>query len=524
MDRIDTGLKKGKSIKDELQKQSELFSEHERILLLDTIKLIADGLEKRRYMIDSYPESLLSGCFIISKRFKSYNISLTYSQEKDISSGYSEEERGIPIEVPKKRIIRDLKENGYNISFVGLAPKAGKRPLHIKIIFRKEDVSKDFELKIYPDGILFPRDVVFYPISVVFDEIRKNSKEAQVKRKEFTEKLELPHIEQEMKYKLVDYESGERDEKLVEMSEYEAKILDYLAELKGSKLKHSALLKYGNFTIEDKMVIAIRLPRSELIEFPEIILNLEHLRRLDLNTNNISSIPNDISKLKDLRKLYLSGNKILSLPESIGCLKNLKTLYLSENQLQTLPNSIRTSRNLRKLNLADNNFEAILEPLYDLENLEELNIAGNNIKNVPERIVNLKSLKSLNFGSTNMTNIPYSIGLLTTLERLIIICNNSSNLPENIGNLQLLKWFDLYVDTLSTLPGSFGRLDALENLTLYSRKGTSLPIQLLELQSLKMVYFTGDICKVITHGFKNDSTTEFILDELTQKGVGLYIP
>lgn len=523
MSRIDTGLKTGIRITDGLKKQAESFSEQERTLLLETIKNIAIGLERSGYCLDSLPESLLSGCFIIYK-YKKYNISLTFSQEKEISSGYFEEELGIPIEVPKKRIIRDLKEMGYNISFVGIAPKADELPPHIKIVFTKEDMGIDFELKIYPDGVLFPQSIVFYPLSVVLDKISKKSKEALAKRKKFTNKLELPHLAQELKYKIIQYESGERDEKFVEISEYETKILDYLSELIGNKLRHSALFRFGNYTIEDKKVINIRLPRTELIEFPEIILNLENLRRLNLRTNNISTIPNEITKLKELQKLYISENSISSLPESIGNLENLSHLDLSGNQLRSLPNSIRASRNLRKLNLAFNNFEYIPEQIYYLENLEELDLLANNIKTVPERIVNLKSLKSLNFGSINMTSIPYSIGLLSDLERLNLICNDSSNLPENIGNLQLLNWLELYVDTLSTLPESFGNLNSLENLTLYSRKGTTLPLQLLELQSLRMITFTGDISNVIIHGFKNDTTTEYILDKLSQKGVGLYIP
>ena len=107
---------------------------------------------------------------------------------------------------------------------------------------------------------------------------------------------------------------------------------------------------------------------------------------------------------------------------------------------------------------------------------------------------------------------------------MILTCNNSSNLPVNIGNLKFLNWFDLYVNFLSVFPESFVKLHDLENLSLYSRKGTKLPIQLLELKSLKMITFTGEISKILIHGFKNDPTTEYILDELIQKGVGLYIP
>ena len=501
MNRIDTGLKIRKTVKDELKEQEDSFSDNDQKQLLETIKEISEIIEKRKYRISSIHDLLLLGRFILSRGFKTYNASLTYSQEKGLNSDYSEEERGIPIEIPKKRIIRSLKENGYNILFSGLALKSGKKPLHTIIVFNKEKGGKDFELKIYPDGVLFPRNSCLYSLTWVLNEIHKKSKENLAKRKEFEKQLELPYLEQEMKNKIIQYDSGKSSEKIIEISEYDGKILDYLGELCNYTLKHSTYFKHCNFIVRDNEVIGITLPSTQLIEFPKILLNLEHLEKLDLNTNEINVIPKEIKKLKNLQELNLSGNNIKTLPESIGKLENLVELQISENQLRSLPYSFINLKSLRKLNLENNNFEEISEPIYNLNNLEELNFMGNNIKRVPEKITNLKSLKSLTFGSVNMTNIPYPICMLTSLERLFIDSNNSANLPENISNLHGLKWFTLMVDTLSTFPESFGKLNALENLTLYSEKGTKLPIQLLELESLKMITFMGEVSNVIIDGY-----------------------
>jgi hypothetical protein len=524
MNRIDTGLKIRKTVKDELKEQEDSFSECDQKQLLETIKVISEIIKKRKYSISSIPDLLLLGRFILSRGFKTYNASLAYSQEKCLNSDYSEEERGIPIEIPKKRIFRTLKENGYNILFSGVSLKSGKKPLHTIIVFNKEKGGKDFELKIYPDGVLFPRNSCLYTLTWVLNEIHKKSKENLTKRKEFEKQLELPYLEQEMKNKIIQYDSGESSEKIIEISEYDGKILDYLGELCNCTLKHSTYFKFCNFIVRDNDVIGITLPRSQLIEFPAILLNFEHLEKLDLNTNEINVIPKEIKKLKNLQELNLSVNNIKILPESIGKLENLVELQISENQLRSLPYSFMNLKSLRKLNLECNNFEDIPESIYNLNSLEELNYLGNNIKRVSEKIVNLKSVKSLTFGSANMTNIPYPIYMLTNLERLFIICNDSANLTENISNLHGLKWLDLQVDTISTFPESFGKLNALENLTLYSEKGTKLPIQLLELESLKMITFIGEISNVIKHGFENDCLTEDILDELYQNGVGLYIP
>ena len=524
MNRIDTGLKIRKTVKDELKEQEDSFSEYDQKQLLETIKGISEILKKRKYSISSIPDLLLLGRFILYRSLKTYNASLTYFQEKCLDSDYSEEERGIPIEIPKKKIIRTLKENGYNILFSGLALKKGKNPLHTIIVFNKEEGSKDFELKIYPDGVLFPRNSSLYPLTTVLNDIHKKSKENLAKRKEFEKQLELPQLENEMKNKIIRYDSGKSSEKIIEISEYDGKILDYLGELCGCMLKYSPDLTFCSFIVKDRDVIGISLPRSQLIEFPAIILNLEHLEKLDLNTNEIEVIPKEIKKLENLQELNFSGNNIETLPESIGKLENLVDLQISENQLRSLPDSFINLKSLRKLNLENNKYEEIPESLYSLNNLEELNFWSNDIKRVPEKIANLKSLKSLTFGSGFMTNIPYTICMLTSLDRLFIDCNNSANLPENISDLYGLKWFTLMVDTLSKFPESFGKLNALENLTLHSGKGTKLPIQLLELESLKMITFTGDVSNVIIDGYENDCLTEDILHELYQNGVGLYIP
>lgn len=523
MNKIDTGLKKRKTVKDELKEQEESFSEYDQKQLLETIEDLSEIIKKKKYSISSISDLLLLGRFILDRGFKIYNASLTYSQEESFISDYSEEERGIPIEIPKKRIFRALKENGYNILFSGVSLKSGKKPLHTIIVFNKEKGGKDFELKIYPDGVLFPRNSCLYTLTRVLNEIHKKSKENLAKRKEFEKQLELPKLENEMKNKIIQYDSGKNSE-TIEISEYDGKILDYLGELCGCMLKYSPDLTFCSFIIKDKDVIGISLPRSQLIEFPAIILNLELLEKLDLNTNEIEVIPKEIKKLKNLQELNFSGNNIETLPESIGKLENLVDLQISENQLRSLPDSFINLKSLRKLNLENNKYEEIPESLYSLNNLEELNFWSNDIKRVPEKIANLKSLKSLTFGSGFMTNIPHSICMLTSLERLFIDCNDSANLPENISNLYGLKWLTLMLDTLSKFPESFGKLSALENLTLHSGKGTKLPIQLLELESLQMITFTGDVSNVIIDGYENDCLTEDILDELYQNGVGLYIP
>ena len=101
---------------------------------------------------------------------------------------------------------------------------------------------------------------------------------------------------------------------------------------------------YGN------RITGLALHEEELVEFPESITNLNGLKELYLQANNISKIPENIEKLKNLEILYLSYNEIKELPETIGNLSKLRKLYLNNNQLEAIP---KTLGNLKKLEVLD---------------------------------------------------------------------------------------------------------------------------------------------------------------------------
>ena len=65
----------------------------------------------------------------------------------------------------------------------------------------------------------------------------------------------------------------------------------------------------------------------------------------------IHTIPESINNLNDLRKLYLEWNNITQLPDSFTGLTALVQLYISNNQLTTLPNDFGNLDNLFILDL-----------------------------------------------------------------------------------------------------------------------------------------------------------------------------
>lgn len=90
------------------------------------------------------------------------------------------------------------------------------------------------------------------------------------------------------------------------------------------------------------MVIAINMPmktyfacivlQSKLPSIPKEVSNLQHLRQLVLDTNELEEIPQQLADLKYLDTLTLSNNHLSSLPEGFSNLVKLESLHLANNR------------------------------------------------------------------------------------------------------------------------------------------------------------------------------------------------
>ena len=135
----------------------------------------------------------------------------------------------------------------------------------------------------------------------------------------------------------------------------------------------------------------------------------------------IHTIPESINNLNDLRKLYLEWNNITQLPDSFTGLTALVQLYISNNQLTTLPNDFGNLDNLFILDLGYNQLNSLPNSFIDLNNISYLWLFNNQLTELPENFCSL----DLDWNGDDYFGYPYfAIGGN-------ILCEN---VPECVAN------------------------------------------------------------------------------------------
>nr|XP_048328459.1 receptor-like protein EIX1 [Ziziphus jujuba var. spinosa] len=200
------------------------------------------------------------------------------------------------------------------------------------------------------------------------------------------------------------------------------------------------------------------------------LLELKHLKHLDLSRNNFKGIPipSFIGSIQSLIYLNLSFS-------GFGGIILIK-LHLSDCQLQyqwsPLP-VINSTSSLVTLDLSDNYFGPLMPMwLFSLTNLESLNLGFDHFKGpIPSGLTNLTHLKILDMRGNpfNSTIPPWMCGF-KHLEYLDLSYTDlKGNIPSAIGNLSSLNTLRLSNSHLEgKLPNSLGSLCKLRELILYN--------------------------------------------------------
>lgn len=243
-------------------------------------------------------------------------------------------------------------------------------------------------------------------------------------------------------------------------------------------LGHMNVLNLSYNQIEDFGILAsksflnithLSIKGNSIHSIPEVILNIKHLKVLDLAENSIKHIP--ILNYKYLLSLNLSKNTFNFLDgEAFQNLLNLELLDLSHNELEFLnkdsflstkagsnylkklrhlalnnnyikniqPQSLMTLTGLEALNLAENYLSDIgSKTFYKLTKIRFLNMERNRIESFAmDELIKMERLKYLYIGFNKLTSIPSRLPI--SIEWLDVSHNNLETVDEKSHKADLL--------------------------------------------------------------------------------------
>ncbi len=158
-------------------------------------------------------------------------------------------------------------------------------------------------------------------------------------------------------------------------------------------------------------VTELKLPNNNLTNsIPNDILNLTHLRVLDLSGNNFNTtIPKNIGGLTKLDSLSLSNSKFIgNIPLELSNLAALKYLYLDDNKLSgAIPNDFGNLKNLLLLSANQNDLSGNLpKTLGNLRKLQKISFSNNFLNgSIPIEIANIPALNTFILENNELTGI-----------------------------------------------------------------------------------------------------------------------
>ena len=142
--------------------------------------------------------------------------------------------------------------------------------------------------------------------------------------------------------------------------------------------------KIAELILDAKRTLSIDISELELPYIPKQVLDCLFIDHLIADKNQLDEVDPGIGRMGNLSVLSLSWNRIESpLPMSLWELNCLRTLNLDHNQIDEIPGEIEKLSSLTKLRLDGNNIEVIPPEMGARTNLKYLSLDRNNLVDLP---------------------------------------------------------------------------------------------------------------------------------------------
>lgn len=135
-------------------------------------------------------------------------------------------------------------------------------------------------------------------------------------------------------------------------------------------------------------ITGLRLPMRVRVIPPEVC-HLTALTVLDVSLVKVPALPDGILELRHLRKLNLYDSEVEMLPPELGILSELENINLARTPLEALPDSLCTLKKLKKLYLWGTRIRELPRQIGQLRQLQLLDLTDCRLRTLPESILQL---------------------------------------------------------------------------------------------------------------------------------------
>jgi Leucine-rich repeat (LRR) protein len=220
----------------------------------------------------------------------------------------------------------------------------------------------------------------------------------------------------------------------------------------------------------------IEFDALDIKSLPKEFSVLKNLESLSMWGCGLSVFPDEILELEGLKKLNLFGNELAFIPP-LSVMKNLEELNISNNEKINNIDFLQECYNIKTLKMNGINKVHDFEPLCDLNKLESLHISGCDLDKMPDAVFTLFSLIEIVANHNNIKTIPSKLFETFMSIKILELTKNQLTAINNI----------VYRSELAILNISYNPIENIDS----KRMGSS-NLKSVDMEGIKYKFTTND--------------------------------